>query len=383
MRWQSGAVTTPAEPTTAPRAPARTGGRITSLDVVRGLMLVVSVAVNSLVVTPPWFEHAEWEGVHGLDLVFPVFVTLTGCGLGFAMHRRTEVGGLARRVLVLLAVGLLYNALVANPWSAATWRYPGVLQLYAGVVLVLALGHLLTRSARGWFAIALVLALVWTGVLAWFATTCPGGELTRACNPSGVVDPAVFGAAHVYGGGQPGHDPEGLPAVLGACVSAAAGACVGHLLLSARSRGRGTRAATAPVLAAAAAFALLAGLTAAVPGLLTGHEVPAMKRLWTPPFALAVAAAVAVVLLAGHLLLDSRRTPALLRRAVWPLEALGRNSLLVYFGSHVVAALVLHRAAPDVLERLHSAQWQTTAVAVLAWTALAALLHRLRVYLRP
>ena len=108
-----------------------------------------------------------------------------------------------------------------------------------------------------------------------------------------------------------------------------------------------------------------------------------MKRLWTPPFALAVAAGVAVVLLAGHLLLDSRRTPALLRRAVWPLEALGRHSLLVYFGSHVVMALVLHRAGPDVLARLQSAQWQFTVVAVLAWTALAALLHRFRVYLRP
>ena len=187
--------------------PVRTG-RLTSLDVVRGLMLVVSVSVNSLLVTPAWFEHAEWTGVHGLDLVFPVFVTLTGCGLGFAMHRRTDVGGLARRVLVLVVVGLLYNALVLDRWDLATWRLTGVLQLYAAVVALVALGHLLTRSWRGWALVTVLLAAAHTTLLAAWATSCPGGGLTPECNPSGTIDPAVFGAQHVYALGVLGHDPR-------------------------------------------------------------------------------------------------------------------------------------------------------------------------------
>lgn len=346
--------------------------RLRSLDVVRGLMLVVSVAVNSLVVTPGWFEHTEWEGVHGLDLVFPVFVTLTGCGLGFALHRRTRVAGLARRVLVLVAVGLLYNGLTSGEYDLSTWRIPGVLQLYAVVVALLVLGHVLTRTARGWFVITVVLAVAATAVLGWCATTCPGGVLTRECNPSGVVDVAVFGAPHVYGQGSAGHDPEGLLSILGATTSAAAGACLGHLLLAVRAREQRPVAAVGPVVAAACAFAALALLTSLVPG------VVAMKRLWTPPFGLAVPAGVALVLLAAHLLLDSGRTPRAVTAAVWPLEALGRNSLLVYFGSHVLMAVLLRR---DLLEGWD--QWTLSIGLVLAWTALAAVLHRGRIYLRP
>ncbi|WP_337063440.1 heparan-alpha-glucosaminide N-acetyltransferase domain-containing protein [Kineococcus sp. G2] len=372
--------------------PAGPQRRVTSLDVVRGLMLVVSVSVNSLLLTPAWFDHAEWAGVNGLDLVFPVFVALTGCGLGFAMHRRTDVRGLARRVLVLVAVGLLYNAIVLASWEPATWRYTGVLQLYAGVVVVIALGHLVTRTARGWFVATVVLAAAHTAVLAAYGTTCPGGELTRECNPSGAADVAAFGAAHVYWQGAAGHDPEGLVATLGACVSAAAGATVGHLLLAARARG-GPRHATGPVLAACAAFAALAWLAATVPGLIAGVDVPAMKRLWTAPFALTVTAGTGAALLAGHLLLDSTRTPTALRRAAWPLEALGRNSLLVYFGSHVVMSLLVQHADADgttLAQRIAGAvavggheQVSFTVLAVLAWTALAAVLHHRRIYLRP
>jgi len=368
-------------------------GRLTSLDVVRGLMLVVSVAVNSLLVTPGWFEHAEWTGVHGLDLVFPVFVTLTGCGLGFAMHRRTDVGGLARRVVVLVVVGLLYNALVLDRWDLATWRLPGVLQLYAAVVAVVALGHLLTRSWRGWALATVLLAVAHTTLLAVWATGCAGGALTPDCNPSGALDVAVFGAPHVYAAGDLGHDPEGLVSVLGALVSAAAGATVGHLLLSVRDAGRGPRAAVLPVAALAAGAAVLGWLAAVVPGFLTGTDVPAMKRLWSAPFSLPVAAGVAVVLLLVHLALDRPGTPAAARAATWPLVALGRNSLLVYFGSHVVTSLLLQdvdAGSASAAQRLATAvsvgghdQLSLTVLAVLAWTALAAVLHRSRIYLRP
>ncbi|WP_432493740.1 heparan-alpha-glucosaminide N-acetyltransferase domain-containing protein [Kineococcus auxinigenes] len=373
--------------------PAGPQRRVTSLDVVRGLMLCVSVAVNSLLLTPAWFDHAEWAGVNGLDLVFPVFVALTGCGLGFAMHRRTDVRSLARRVLVLVAVGLLYNALVSGSWEWATWRFTGVLQLYAGVVVVIALAHLLTRTARGWFLITVLLAAAHTAVLAAYATTCPGEELTRECNPSGAVDVALFTAPHVYWQGAAGHDPEGLLAILGACVSAAAGACLGHLLLTARARGDSPRQAAGPALVLVAALAAVAWLSGTVPDLAAGVDVPAMKRLWTAPFALAVAAGTGLALLGGHVLLDSARTPTALRRAIWPLEALGRNSLLVYFGSHVLMALLVHDvdgAGRTLAQRIAAAvavggheQVSFTVLMLAAWTALAAVLHHRRIYLRP
>jgi predicted acyltransferase len=375
----------------ADAAPPTSRARIASLDAARGLMLVWSVTSVSLIAAPKWYEHAPWAGVHPVDLVFPVFVTLSGCGLAFANRRRTPVGPLVRRIVVLLAFGLLYNTVVAmsakggSPWPGwAHLRLTGVLQLYAGVVLVIALGHLVTRSARGWAVLTLLLAVAHTAVLWRYAQGCPGESLTRECNPSGALDPWLFGIDHVYATGLLGHDPEGVLSVLGACVSAAAGATVGHALLSARDRGRRPVGALLPVATAAVGFACLS--------VLTGLYVPTMKRLWTAPFALSVAAAVAVVLVLLHLLLDrpSARVPP---AAATPLVALGRNSLLVYFGSHALIIWMLHDRAgtgstwlqtvSDAVTVKDHTQLSWTVLNVVAWTALATVLHRFRIYLRP
>ncbi len=356
-------------------------------------MLVVSVSVDSLVLVdvPTWFNHAKWAGVGVVDLVFPTFVTLTGCGLGFAMHRRTDVRSLGRRILVLVAVGLLYNALVLNSWVPDTWRFTGVLQLYAVVVLVLALLHLVTRDWRGWALLTVLLAAASTVVLTLSARDCPGRTLTPECNPSGVVDLAWLGPGHMYAGGVLGHDPEGLVAILGALVSASAGVTLGHLLLARPGR------SALPGLALALGAAGLAWACSVVPQALAGVDLPTMKRLWTPPFGLSVAAGVLVVLLMAHLLLDRPRNPAVVRGAVWPLIALGRNSLLVYFGSHVAMALLtrsvdaqgvdLPTRIADGITRASSLtgheQLAFSVAAVLAWTLVAAVLHRFRIYLRP
>ncbi len=58
--------------------------RILSLDWARGWMLIASVSVNAWVLMPGWFDHAPWFGVHPVDLIFPIFVTLSGVGLAFA-----------------------------------------------------------------------------------------------------------------------------------------------------------------------------------------------------------------------------------------------------------------------------------------------------------
>lgn len=359
-------------------------------------MLVASVASNSLVVVPHWYDHSRWDGVHGIDLIFPVFVTITGIGLGFAMHRRVQAGALVRRVVVLFVVGLLYNAVTQWAFDLGTWRVPGVLQLYAVVVLVLGVLHLLTRTWVGWAVVTLTLAAAHTVLLATTAAHCPGGILTRECNPSGVLDPLVLGAAHIYQQGGAGHDPEGTVAVLGALVSASAGATAAHLLLTVRARadraGRGVAVAVVPMAALAAALVVVAWLSAQVPDWLTGTPTLVMKRLWTAPFGLGVAAGTIVTLLIVHLVLDRPGAGPMVQRASYPLLALGRNSLLVYFGSHVVMSLLVRGFgdAPSVTDRL----WPVLDVAghpqltwsillVVAWTALAVVLHRRKIYLRP
>jgi heparan-alpha-glucosaminide N-acetyltransferase len=361
-------------------------------------MLIASVTSNSLVPVPDWYDHSRWDGVHGIDLIFPVFVTITGIGLGFAMHRRVGPRPLLRRAAVLFVAGLLYNAVTLWSVDPGTWRVPGVLQMYACVVLVLGLLHLLTRTWVGWAVITLSLAAAHSVLLAVTAVHCPGGILTRECNPSGVLDSMLFGAAHIYQQGAAGHDPEGAVAVLGALVSASAGATAAHLLLAVRARadqadrvGRVT-AAIVPMVALAAALGAAAWLAVQVPDWATGTPMLVMKRLWTVPFGLGVAAVTVVALLLVHLLLDRPSSGPLVRVGSYPLRALGRNSLLVYFGSHVAMSLLARSfgGEPSAVERLWPVlgvaghpQLTWSIVLVLGWTAVAVFLHHRKIYLRP
>jgi heparan-alpha-glucosaminide N-acetyltransferase len=128
-------------------------------------------------------------------------------------------------------------------------------------------------------------------------------------------------------------------------------------------------------------------------GAAAAQVLPPMKRLWTTPFALMVAAAAVLALAIAALLLDqpARGAVADLReRMVSPLVAMGRNSLLIYFGSH----LVLHVLEDRGGERSWAEQLaHSIAVAgsprlsfvvamVLLWVVVAAVLHRRRIYIR-
>lgn len=368
---------------------AATARRFVSLDVARGLMLVVSVVVNAWITAPAWFEHAPWFGVHPVDLVFPTFVALSGAGLAFAYARRVPLRPMITRVVVLTLAGFAYTAhaqyLATGTLDWGTFRLPGVLQFYAALVLLVALLHLVLRRWWAWPIATLLLAGGYALALDRFASGCPTGALTPECNPSGIIDTAVFGAEHIYHQGRFGHDPEGMVALAGALVVACAGASFGHLLKTSDLRTRSLAAIGALTVAAFAGAALALAPLA-----------PAMKRLWTPAFGLGVAAACGAVLLALFVLLDRDGRGSRTRAesvALYPLVALGRNSLLVYFGSHVAMATLAqlpYGSADSFAQRLAAtapagiapALWLVL-LAVAAWTALACLLHRHGLYLRP
>ena len=122
--------------------------------------------------------------------------------------------------------------------------------------------------------------------------------------------------------------------------------------------------------------------------------LPAMKRLWTTPFALGVAALGVVVFAVGIAVMDLPSVKAWERvrdPISWPLVALGRNSLLVYFGSHLVLHLLHDRGgetswAEQLATRVGwivNERVGFVVVMALAWVTVTAVLHRRRIYLRP
>ena len=384
------ATATAAVPVTGEGPPqVKASRRRPSLDIARGLMLVVSVGANAWLTMPESVEHAYWSGVNALDLVFPVFVTLSGAGLAYACARRVPVGATLRRFLVLLVVGLLYNGIIqygsTMSLSFATWRLTGVLQLYSAIVLLVALMHLITRSWVGWLLMTVAIAGLYTAWLWYFGSTCPGAELTRECNPSRAFDPVIFGSQHLYASGDAGHDPEGVFTILGALVSASVGATAAHLLTAHRER---------PSWALLRGMAVTVGvLVAGV--LLTSQLTIVAKRLWTPPFGLSIALATISVLWVLALASDYwTRTPRVMAFLTYPFVALGRNSLLVYFGSHILMFLLLVSRprsselswASELtlsLSGSDDAALPLILAGITFWTLLSILLHAKRIYVRP
>jgi predicted acyltransferase len=267
----------------------------------------------------------------------------------------------------------------ADSADLGTLRFAGPLQVYALLVLLVGLLHLVVRRPEAWATVTLGLAALQLILLRLWQQHCPGDALTRACNPSDTVDRWWMGSAHMYYGGLLGHDPEGLVGILGALVTACVGTTAGHLLLRRRGSWR-----VLPALVGWAATVALAAVAA-------DQLVPAFKRQWTTPFGLGVAAlgvaAVAVLLALTDLPRSGRRVRGAL---TWPLVAFGRNSLLVYFGSHLVMMVLLQHGEPAWAVQAARAvdftghpRLSWTLVVLAGWTALAAVLHRRRIYVKP
>ena len=133
-------MTAPAEsqlpkPQPAERTPAQ---RLMSVDALRGFDMFWIIGADALVYAlnqmsqtrPTRFlayelDHAEWEGFHFYDLIFPLFVFIVGVSLVFSLGktieqhgRATAVNRIFRRTILLFLVGIFTMADSTMPGRA-------------------------------------------------------------------------------------------------------------------------------------------------------------------------------------------------------------------------------------------------------------------------
>ncbi|HEX5268666.1 MAG TPA: DUF5009 domain-containing protein [Acidimicrobiales bacterium] len=376
--------------------------RLQSLDVLRGATIAAMVLVNDPAMGPPYLyhqlTHSPWNGWTFADTIFPAFLFMVGVAMPFSLARhldgrapkRSALLRIGRRVLLLVALGLLVNGfplLLGDGHSVlGTLRLPGVLQRIAIAYLVAAVAVLFLRPRHQAVLAAALLVGYWAA-LRWAPVPGYGaGSLTPHGNLAAWVDRTVFGRDHMYGGGVPGYDPEGL---LGSVVAAAGvlfGNWAGMLL-----RARHPRRFTVAVL-------LTAAVGASGAGLLWSHDVPINKRMWTPSYVLLMTGLCLAALALCHVVFDRRSRVA--GAAGLPFRVLGANAVVVYFGSELSAAALAHyhhavKGIPDapipfwIWLRYLTAPFGTTggalayagAVLLLWWIGLA-VLYRRRWFLR-
>jgi len=291
-----------------------------SVDVLRGLLVVLLVFVEWLV--PPgyeWLRHSPWDGVRIADFVFPGYLFVVGASMAVA-RREPAWPRVVRRLLLLLALGLVFNAFT----TTEPLRFTGV-AADDGIGGFLA--TVVTRFARRADDVLLV-----AGAL----LLAHGLVLSRAWD----LDRWVLPDERLYRQGDAGHDPEGvLACVLGATALVLLGFAA-------------TRLRSWPFALGLLGVSLVAFL-AWEPN----------KRAWTPTFTLLMAGTFAVTLVALRPV--ARWMPL--------LDRVGRNALLVYLVQHAVREVV----EPAPAEPL----WFAIGAAAVFCGA-AALLDRLGVRLR-
>src|ERR1035438_8294178 len=99
-------------------------GRLASLDIYRGLVIVVMILVNYLSPVqgvPAWSKHwpEALDGYTYVDVVFPAFLFIVGVAIPFALGRRLDRGdslpGVAGKIFARSAVLVLLGVITVNP----------------------------------------------------------------------------------------------------------------------------------------------------------------------------------------------------------------------------------------------------------------------------
>lgn len=355
--------------------------RLASLDALRGFdmfwimggdHLVHIAALGTgwawLAVASSQLKHAVWAGVNAYDLVFPLFMFLSGVSLTLSMsHGRLARAGrgaalahAARRAAILIILGIVYNF----GWSLdpAKFRVASVLgQIGIAYLIAAAVFVLLERWLYRAAALAAILLTV-AALQLWVPVPGHGaGVLTPVGSINGWIDRVLL-PGRLYGGS---YDPEGILSTFSGAAVTLSGAFAGGLLLQSPFT-----AARTPILLA------LAGTATIAAGALIAPYYPPIKAVWTVTFSL-LAAGASMLLFAFFLyVIDVMRW----QRWSFFFIVIGVNSIAIYMTARFVAyplfAMIKNLAVAPALAILLIA-----AVTGLHWLALWAL-YRKKLFLR-
>jgi predicted acyltransferase len=127
----------------------KNGARLESIDIMRGLTLLLMLFVNDLnmKVAPAWLGHmtADHDGMGLADWVFPGFLFIVGMAIPFAISGRIKKGEPVSKILLhifirtlsLLVIGvLMLNSGRVNPETTGMHKDLWALLMYFSVFLV-------------------------------------------------------------------------------------------------------------------------------------------------------------------------------------------------------------------------------------------------------
>lgn len=313
--------------------------RLLSLDALRGFDMFWIIGGGAFFLNLQeatgwkWLEgiagqlhHVPWDGFKAWDLIFPLFMFISGVAIPFAIlgklkkgiPKSTLIRKIIQRGLTLVVLGFVYNGIFKLQFGEPGFRFASVLgqiglaYLFAGLIVIL------TRDFR--------FRLIWLGgILLGYAIIqnfipVPGygaGNLTPEGSINGYIDQLLL-PGRLYGGT---FDPEGLLCIISAAGITLMGALAGEVL---RNRAWGEYKKILILAIAGAGGIILA--------LILKPFYPVIKSAWTTTFNL-LAGGISFLLLAlFYMVIDVWKW----RRWAFFFQVIGLNSITIYLGNRII-----------------------------------------------
>jgi predicted acyltransferase len=262
------------------------------------------------------FTHADWNGVYFYDLVFPLFIFVTGISIVFSLPKLVEKEGnwaahkrVLRRFVLLFALGVICYGGVSEGFGDV--RLSGVLQRIALCYLFASLLFLNT-SARGMVAAFAALLVGYWALMTFVPVPGVGASsFEKGANLASWID-AYYLPGRLWEGSW---DPEGLLSTVPAIGTCLLGVFAGLLFNNPKFEAQQK-----------SLWLMGAGVAMIAAGLLWGLQFPINKSLWTSSFVLVTGGFASLLLGAFHEIIDVRGYKAWATVFMW----IGASAITLY-----------------------------------------------------
>lgn len=306
-------------------------GRLLSLDILRGfdmsfimggevVLICLAGIFPGMKVLGEQMGHSVWDGFTFYDLIFPLFLFLSGISFPFSMAKQLSMGKskgaislkVLKRGFILVLLGVVYNGLLQFDFD--TLRYASVLGRIGLAWMFASLLYIWLK--RKWLVLfsAVVLLGYWALLAFVAAPDAPEGASSFSMEGClvGYVDRCFLpGTLH-----NVIHDPEGILSTLPAIVTALLGIFTGDFVRS--------KSVSNEYKKVAAMFGV--AIVLLVAGYLWDVLFPINKNLWSSSFVCCAGGWSLLLFAFFYLVIDVIGW----NRLTFPLRVIGMNSITIY-----------------------------------------------------
>jgi predicted acyltransferase len=310
--------------------------RLASLDVMRGFDMLWIIGgggfVMALAKDTQWgwlqileeqMHHVKYIGFHFFDLIFPMFMFISGVAIPYAINAKVEAGAdrnpllkkIVKRGIILVLLGILYNGTLEQGFQnmrvASVLGQIGLGYLFAGVI------NLYTRSFKmRIFWLAVILATVATLHLAVPVPGYGAGIFTPEAGINGWLD-RLFLPGRLH---RVTFDPQGILSIFSAISVTLMGSLAGSFLRDGQpANGRKT------------AILAISGSALIITALLLSNFYPVSVQIWTVPLDLLAVGISSIILSLFYFVIDVKKWTNWFTSSLWLFfKVIGMNSITIY-----------------------------------------------------